>query len=495
MSGPRSSSVLGILSLLDLPAFFFGDDVIPNPHCPTDPDALEAWFARAFPEAAAQEVRRRKKRTVDPDQDKYHCDHSAWMVLFLRPSEARLERLKDKTSYAGRMFRRMFRMNFGMFLRLVELVAEEQADATSRFFTGFGLPDATGTRRGDLGLYVLGVLYTLGRHQAQFDLYPVTYIKEAAHNRFFHDFVKWFRIKRFPELVRAPDKDEMKNCMFEYAAAGFPGCFGSVDSTSMWHLMAPAATKISLTGKEHLAVYRYQIVVDHKGRILHVTKGFKGTDNDITIAKFDEFLVDVRTGKYDGLVEYELFDSQGGTMMFTRPYLICDGGYTKEIFLITGEPLWSEPARRRWTKMLESLRKDVECCNGKLKARWRILQSGCRFHSAETCDDVFLTCCAMHNWILQEDGLDANFTESIPLTEAYKSSFPELFTTLATELSVAMADLDALAALPHHATPTEHRDYHKFRLQLITHFNYLFASGKIVWPKRRHAPTEEIRVE
>ena len=58
----------------------------------------------------------------------------------------------------------------------------------------------------------------------------------------------------------------------------------------------------------------------------------------------------------------------------------------------------------RWSEWLESMRKDVECCFGILKGRWRILKTGIRLHGVECATKIFKTCCALHNWLLDIDG-------------------------------------------------------------------------------------------
>ena len=52
------------------------------------------------------------------------------------------------------------------------------------------------------------------------------------------------------------------------------------------------------------------------------------------------------------------------------------------------------------------MRKDVESTFGILKGRFRILKSGVRLHKIETTDKIWLTCCALHNMLLEVDGLD-----------------------------------------------------------------------------------------
>ena len=67
----------------------------------------------------------------------------------------------------------------------------------------------------------------------------------------------------------------------------------------------------------------------------------------------------------------------------------------------------------RFSKWLESMRKDVECTFGILKARFGILKSGIPLHGEEACDEIWLTCCALHNFLLKEDGLDEGWYREI----------------------------------------------------------------------------------
>jgi hypothetical protein len=58
----------------------------------------------------------------------------------------------------------------------------------------------------------------------------------------------------------------------------------------------------------------------------------------------------------------------------------------------------------RWSKWLESMRKDVECTFGIMKGRWRILKTGIRIQGLDNIDHIWKTCCALHNWLLEVDG-------------------------------------------------------------------------------------------
>lgn len=57
-----------------------------------------------------------------------------------------------------------------------------------------------------------------------------------------------------------------------------------------------------------------------------------------------------------------------------------------------------------FSQCLGSTQKDVECTFWILKGRLRILKTGIRLHGQESANRIFMTCCALHNWLLHVDG-------------------------------------------------------------------------------------------
>ena len=51
---------------------------------------------------------------------------------------------------------------------------------------------------------------------------------------------------------------------------------------------------------------------------------------------------------------------------------------------------------------------------GILKGHFEILRYGLRFQSILKCDDFWLECCALHNLLLNVDGLDKDWENKIP---------------------------------------------------------------------------------
>ena len=86
-------------------------------------------------------------------------------------------------------------------------------------------------------------------------------------------------------------------------------------------------------------------------------------------------------------------------------YVIVDNGYLR--WSVTVPPIKKTTLRTeiRFSDWVESIRKDVECTFGILKGRWRCLKCGLRLHSLMKSDNIWKTCCALHNMLLEVDGL------------------------------------------------------------------------------------------
>ena len=63
------------------------------------------------------------------------------------------------------------------------------------------------------------------------------------------------------------------------------------------------------------------------------------------------------------------------------------------------------------------MRKDVECTFGILKGRWRILQTGVRVYGVDKVDEIWLTCCALHNWLLDIDRISGQWNDGVLVSD------------------------------------------------------------------------------
>jgi len=89
---------------------------------------------------------------------------------------------------------------------------------------------------------------------------------------------------------------------------------------------------------------------------------------------------------------------------YSGGYLIVDNGYLDWPVLIPPLKSYINHKELRWSKWVESLRKDVECLFGIQNSAFKVLQSGVMVHGVSVTDKIWLTCSALHNFLNDENG-------------------------------------------------------------------------------------------
>jgi hypothetical protein len=320
-------------------------------------------------------------------------------------------------------------------------------------------------------------------------------------------------------------------CEKEYREAGFPGCVGSTDATHIPLERVSYAIRQGHLGYKMSSTSRtYNLTVNHRRQILHSTTGHPGRWNDKTLIRFDSFMSDLHNGELNSEMTFELrkhsVDEQGEppTTTIKGAYVIVDNGYLN--WSTTVPPMKNSCNRSeiRFSQWLESLRKDVECTFGIMKGRWRVLKSGIRLHNTEVADNMWLTCCALHNLLLDVDGLSVGWQNGVPSRWELSSGqfdddeIPDAIRRLVSPDSIRTYDQSSCgydqstttAAVNNgedtncirspriiavgESVAVNELPLSQFRAMLIEHFNVLFHEHKIVWPKRlvakkpRHVP-------
>ena len=220
----------------------------------------------------------------------------------------------------------------------------------------------------------------------------------------------------FPMYVSVPSTlEELRDCELEYRAAGFPGCIGSTDATHIPVEKVSYGLRQAHLGFKLASTTRtYNLTVNHRRKILHSTQGHPGRWNDKTHVCFDGFMHQLCKGDFNKTMSFNL-EVQDASLTVNGAYVIVDNGYLQ--WPSTVPPLKNSCNRSeiRFSQWLESLRKDVECSFGILKGRWRILKTGVRLHNTKVCDNIWLTCCALHNLLRDVDGLSEGWKMVVPL--------------------------------------------------------------------------------
>ena len=100
-------------------------------------------------------------------------------------------------------------------------------------------------------LLILGALRVLGRGALFDDCAEMSNLSETTHREFFKEFVEHWSVHKYPNLVQAPTTQaEFERCQAPYKAAGFDGCFASVDCVHIAWDNCPFYLKNVCKGKE-----------------------------------------------------------------------------------------------------------------------------------------------------------------------------------------------------------------------------------------------------
>ena len=148
-----------------------------------------------------------------------------------------------------------------------------------------------------------------------------------------------------------------------------------------------------------------------------------------------------------------------------------------------------------------------------LKGGWRILKSGIRLHGTNAVDCIWLTCCALHNMLLEVDGLDQPWdgvtaptsswegelgnmdTEDVPLA-LRRLLAPAVFRNYDTSsmgsqaVATQESNFDEVVHERNELLDTNVRQVNLltmsfFRSRLVEHFDILWRRGELIWPRSR----------
>jgi Plant transposon protein len=163
-----------------------------------------------------------------------------------------------------------------------------------------------------------------------------------------------------------------------------------------------------------------------------------------------------------------------------------------------------EPSKRtkstddlNWSEMNESLRKDVECLFGILKQEFAILKYGCRFSDLSLVDDIFQTCCAIHNQRKIVSGSDQPWS----IVELYPDDIdgdsarlrPDVFRRILEserfeEESIGRGSEEHEIIHDDFVLPLHADSHATVKNRLINHFAVACRKNEIFWPRRKSNP-------
>lgn len=382
---------------------FSGDDVIRYVIENTE-SFMEATGGLEDEEEDEQSKKRRRIRGLTAEE----WQNTSWGKML------RNEAIRDISTVEGKEFRRRYRLPAPFFLDY--LVPECQR---------LNLFESKVKENGELmghipiAIKVLIALRMLARGNVVDDLVEMSEASSFIVRHCFKTFILNFAREFKDAFITMPTGEELEKIMAIYARLGFPGALGSMDCTHVRWLVCPRNLTNLCTGKEAFPTLSFQVVVDHARKIHHVSVSGFGSMNDINMCTVDVIVKDDDKGLLDTSgqtrnlykeVEFTVLDDYGQPTTIRGAYLITDGGYEPLSIFVNPNVGRSDRGSIVWSEFLEAIRKDVECTFGILKNRFHILR-GIKFPEQEIVDAAFVSCCILHNMLLEIDGYDISAWE------------------------------------------------------------------------------------
>ena len=369
----------------------------------TAADQVQDFFAFRDPIYHPHTIQKKRKQRSSPEYTPEDRVKSLFYQSYILPSLQEgitFDRsIRNEFSKPEKKFRRRFRVPFAVFEEICQSMEEEGFYSQGRCRNGWP--------RVPLELLVLGSLRVLAAG-CSFDMVEEwTNVSFVTHRNFFNNvFTKWGK-GLAKTLIRFPANEaEMRHVVGLFERVGHPGCVGSVDCVHIVWDKCPAGFLSACKGKEKLPTLAFEVVVSHTKKILSVSQFFAGATNDKTIARFDDAIKKVR-GKDELMrnLKWNAVDRKGEKTEQMGGYFVCDGGYHAWKELICPYKNQMEGCvEAKWSKNLESVRKDVECTFGILKKRFLFLKNPIQHHFPEGIEDAFVRCCCLHNLLHDWDG-------------------------------------------------------------------------------------------
>ena len=414
-----------------------------------------------------------------------------WYLLYVK-SSPQDERLK-------KIFRSRFRVPYFYFCDLVNDIS------THEIFSRWSSCDAVGSHPSNLKLLLLGSLRYLGRAWTFDDITEANGISRETNRNFFSLFMEYGSTVMYKKYVLdVANSIDITNHEELFAMAGMNGCIGSGDATHISMLNCPSWAANSHKGfKLNLPARTYNITVTHTKIILCSTTGHPSTWNDKTLVLYDPLVSGVHDGTKFQDYEFKLLERKPNgeiaEITYQGVWFMVDNGYLD--WSCTVPPVKNATTYEtiRFSEWLESMRKDVECTFGILKQRFAILRYGIRHSSIKKVDQIWLTCCALHNKLIFLDKGNDNWHGYGDNVEPNENTTPSNISN-ATPFSITRLNRNINCQSTNDNTQIHQScfdDYTMngkrivrkmplslFRQCLVNHFDIRFKNDLVKWPKQ-----------
>ncbi|XP_033140578.1 putative nuclease HARBI1 isoform X1 [Brassica rapa] len=296
----------------------------------------------------------------------------------------------ENPTYEAHFFRRRFRMNKELFMRIVYGLSQNVPFFQQR-------RDATGR----LGLSPLqkctAAIRMLAYGSAADAVDEYLRLGESTALSCLHNFTDGIIHLFGNEYLRRPTAEDLQRLLDIGETRGFPGMVGSIDCMHWEWKNCPTSWKGQYARGSSKPTIVLEAVASQDLWIWHAFFGPPGTLNDINVLDRSPVFDDIIEGRAPRL-EYVV---NGHKYKFA--YYLTDGIYPKWSTFIQSITLPQGPKANLFAKVQESARKDVERAFGVLQARFAIVKNPALTWDKEKIAKIMRACIILHNMIVENE--------------------------------------------------------------------------------------------
>ncbi|XP_052137304.1 uncharacterized protein LOC127755649 [Oryza glaberrima] len=298
----------------------------------------------------------------------------------------------DNPVFTQQQFRRRYRMNKPLFLRIMNALSEWDTYFTHRV-------DALG-RHGVSPLQKCTAVMRMLAYSAcadETDEYcriGGTTAYESL-DRFCRGVIEIFG----PEYLRKPTVDDVQRILQMHEERGFPGMLGSIDCMHWKWKNCPNGWKGMYTrGDYGTATIILEAVASRDRWIWHCFFGAAGSNNDINVLNQSNIFTNILMGT-STRVQFTVNGHE-----YNLGYYLADGIYPEWATLVKSIKHPQLEKDKLYAQRQESARKDVECAFGILKARFKVVATPTNLWKQAEISNIMTACIIMHNMIVEDEG-------------------------------------------------------------------------------------------
>ncbi|XP_010418557.1 PREDICTED: putative nuclease HARBI1 [Camelina sativa] len=302
----------------------------------------------------------------------------------------------ENPTYTQGMFRRRFRMNKPLFLRIVNSIEhgvpyfKQRRDATGRLGLS-ALQKCTAAIR----------MMAYGSAADMMDEY--LRLADTTAHKCLEEFVSGVINLFGEEYLRRPTAEDLQRLLNIGEYRGFPGMIGSIDCMHWKWKNCPTAWKGQYSRGSGKPTIVLEAVASQDLWIWHAFFGPPGTLNDINVLDRSPVFDDILEGRAPRIT-YVVNGWQ-----YKMAYYLTDGIYPKWATFIQSITLPQGQKNQLFARYQEACRKDVERAFGVLQARFAIVKNPALFLDKAKIGKIMRACIILHNMIVEDERHEYSF--------------------------------------------------------------------------------------